>query len=348
VFLKTASQALSNLSMSEINYPAKVLFKSANPVVTMLIGVTYLNKSYPLRDYFVVILLLVGLYLFIVADNYDKNSSTEAMPSATGLGVVYVSLSMLSGASVPMIQEHVILLHHASVDDLLFYSFLGGAILSFSFSFFNGELWAGLIFLSQSLSPTTLFIFISFCSFGFLGATCSTGITAQHGALVNGICNTFRKVTTIGLSFLMFPERNPLSVHKVEGIAVFFSGLAMRVFFKSQLSHHASGRSLSPTHGTRKPSTFELESPIISQQQTAQLIDEEKCLPIQQPGETIPSEFVKYSSDEEEDVADRENDEDFDALDESDAVRGFVTHSLAPVHGSGWAENGHNRSLESV
>lgn len=38
VLLKTASQGLSNLSMSHINYTAKVLFKSAQPVVTILIG----------------------------------------------------------------------------------------------------------------------------------------------------------------------------------------------------------------------------------------------------------------------------------------------------------------------
>ncbi|RYY86530.1 hypothetical protein EON63_05565 [archaeon] len=38
VITKTAAQGMSNLCMTQINYPAKVLFKSANPVITMLIG----------------------------------------------------------------------------------------------------------------------------------------------------------------------------------------------------------------------------------------------------------------------------------------------------------------------
>ena len=35
---------LSNLSMSHINYTAKVLFKSAQPVVTIVIGNTYIHS----------------------------------------------------------------------------------------------------------------------------------------------------------------------------------------------------------------------------------------------------------------------------------------------------------------
>ena len=35
--------------MSHINYPAKVLFKSANPIITMLIGLLWFHKSYPVR-----------------------------------------------------------------------------------------------------------------------------------------------------------------------------------------------------------------------------------------------------------------------------------------------------------
>jgi hypothetical protein len=78
---------------------------------------------------------------------------------------------------------------------------------------------------------------VAFCTFGFLGSNFSTGITSQYGALVNGICNTFRKAVTIALSFVLFPERNQLTLSKVYGVVVFFSGLLIRIFFKSHQQH---------------------------------------------------------------------------------------------------------------
>ena len=54
VLSKTIAQGMSNLSMTQINYPAKVLFKSTNPIITMVIGIAWFGKSYPRRDYAVV------------------------------------------------------------------------------------------------------------------------------------------------------------------------------------------------------------------------------------------------------------------------------------------------------
>ena len=49
VFLKTATQGFTTACMSHINYPAKVLFKSANPIITMCIGLCWFRKTYPTR-----------------------------------------------------------------------------------------------------------------------------------------------------------------------------------------------------------------------------------------------------------------------------------------------------------
>jgi len=63
--LKVATQVLTNLSMVEINYPAKVMFKSALPIVTMIIGFFCFKKKYCFRDYIVVLLLVLGLCIFL-------------------------------------------------------------------------------------------------------------------------------------------------------------------------------------------------------------------------------------------------------------------------------------------
>lgn len=232
VLTKTAAQGMSNLSMTQINYPAKVLFKSANPIVTLLIGVCWLRKKYPLRDYAVVLLLCLGLYVFITGDLNDA-------PHSTGRGIFYVVLSMFGSAGVPMIQEHCIATYNATVEDLLYFSFLGSTLVSLVLAIFTGEFSAGVSFLINSGSVHTWLIFVAFCTFSFLGANFSTAITAQYGALVNGISNTVRKAVTIVLSFVLFPDRNQITTHKIIGSLIFFCGLLVRVFIHSKEGGHS-------------------------------------------------------------------------------------------------------------
>jgi hypothetical protein len=248
VLTKTFAQGLSNLSMSQMNYPAKVLFKSANPIVTMIIGVVWLKRVYPLRDYFVVVLLIAGLYIFITDNSavfgttLKANTAATTLPESTPLGIVYVVLSMIGSAGVPMIQEYCITMYHASVEDLIYWSFVGSAIISGLLAIVMGEFGQGLIFVVQSTNGHilhTLWIFFAFCTFGFCGANFSTAITAQNGALVNGIANTFRKAVTIGISFVMFPERNVFTMQKFMGTVVFFAGLVIKLLGKQGHESHA-------------------------------------------------------------------------------------------------------------
>ena len=199
VLLKTATQGLANMSMARINYPAKVLFKSANPVITMFIGITWFRKTYPRRDYIVVVLLMLGLYVFI-------NGDATASPQGTGLGIALVTLSMFGAASVPMVQEHVMIRYNAAVEDLLYIQYIGSMAVSFVLSIVSGELLSGLSFLYTKGDVHTWLVFAAFCSFGFCGATFSTMITSRFGSLVNGITNTARKAVTLTLSFALFPE----------------------------------------------------------------------------------------------------------------------------------------------
>lgn len=80
------------MCMAHINYPAKVLFKSANPVVTMIFGLVWFGKKYAPRDYIVVLLLVLGLYFFM------NGTSSENSPKGTGYGIFLVTLSMFGSA----------------------------------------------------------------------------------------------------------------------------------------------------------------------------------------------------------------------------------------------------------
>jgi hypothetical protein len=238
VCMKTLTQGFTNLAMTQINYPAKTLFKSANPIITMLIGIVWFRKTYPVRDYLVVLLLVIGLYLFINGDSSNAN----AMPSCTSLGIFYITVGMFGAASIPMIQEHCMLSYNATVEELLYHSFVGSTLMAFVLSVITGEFFAGVSFLLSRGDGGTWCIFVAFCTVGFIGANFGTSLTQRFGSLVNGITNTARKAVTLALSFLLFPERNHLTSNHILGAVVFFSGLVLRSFMKDK-AHKTSGPS---------------------------------------------------------------------------------------------------------
>jgi len=225
VFAKTATQGLSNLSMQQINYPAKVLFKSANPIITMFIGITWFKKGYPRRDYIVVCLLVIGLYVFM-------SGGSNSAPQGTSYGIILVSLSMFGSASVPMIQEHCMNKYNASAEELIYMQYIGSTIVSLILSLTSGELFVGISFLLSKGTLSVWISFVAFCSFGFAGANFSTVLTQHFGSLVNGITSTFRKALTLCLSFALFPDRNKLSIQHLIGAFIFFSGLIIRTLSK--------------------------------------------------------------------------------------------------------------------
>lgn len=231
---KVASQVLSNMSMTEINYPAKTLFKSAMPCATILIGTFILRKKYPIRDYVVVMLLVIGIYIFI--------SGNSKQPEASNYGIFLVVLSLIMAASIPMFQEYCMSKYHSDPKEMVFFSSIGGCLLCVLLTSLTGDLAVGLSFVfygdtslegDHSVNP-----FVAIFLFGttaFLGAQCSASLTKHSGALSTGILSTTRKILTLVLSFAMFPERNVLCVQHVIGLIVFFSGICLRVV--GQVTH---------------------------------------------------------------------------------------------------------------
>ena len=206
IFLKTATQGFTTACMTHINYPAKVLFKSANPIVTMLIGLLWFRKTYAVRDYVVVALLVLGLYVFM-------NGDTNASPKGTRYGIFLVVLSMFGSAGVPMVQEHVMHKYNATIEELLYHCYLGSTVISFLLAFLSGEFFEGITFLMLNSSVSTWISFIAFCSFGYCGANFGAALTQHFGSLVNGITNTARKAVTLGKIHTSYLLLLLLSIH---------------------------------------------------------------------------------------------------------------------------------------
>ena len=238
--LKCGSQTLTNVSMGHINYPAKVLFKSAIPVAQMAIGSVWLRKSYPIRDHIVIGLLMLGIYVFI--------SGNPKQPDANMYGIILIILSVIGAAAVPMVQDHCMTTYHSKPTEMLYFSFMGGAMMSALTALLSGEFHIGMSFLLDGdetiLNPLNTnishykpveypwFALCMFCTLGYFGAHCSTALTQHFGALLNGITNTARKATSVALSFIYFPDEHQMTLQLFIGCIIFFSGLAYRASSK--------------------------------------------------------------------------------------------------------------------
>ena len=209
-----------------------MLFKSCNPIINMLIGYFWFRRSYHWRDYIVVVLLVIGLYIFV-------NGDSGGSPAGTQYGLTLVTIAMFAGAAVPMVQEHCIQKYNATVEELLYHSFLGSTIISFFFSWISSELSEGIQFvIANSTNDSGWVSLIAFSVVGYCGSNFSTGLTLKFGSLVNGITNTARKAVTLILSFALFPSRNHLTHQHIIGALIFFSGLIVRTVVKDNGKLH--------------------------------------------------------------------------------------------------------------
>jgi adenosine 3'-phospho 5'-phosphosulfate transporter B3 len=82
------SSATSNIALSFINYPTKVVFRSCKLIPTMLIAMTYNNKKVAWFEFVFGAIISVGMILFAAADfqvypNFDFIGNAHFSPTIT-------------------------------------------------------------------------------------------------------------------------------------------------------------------------------------------------------------------------------------------------------------------------
>ena len=222
ILLKVIAQSCGNLAMQHLNYTAKLLCKSMKPVVTVVIGTFWFRKSYPLHDYVAVILLVIGIYTFIEGD-------MRISPTGTSIGIILVLVSMFTSAGTPMVKEYVLDKFNPTIEQLLYWEYLGCAITSFLYAICCGELQTGVNVLLSHRRNTMVWISMAgFCTFTIFGALFSSAIISRFGSLVNGVTVTSRKAMTLAL-FMIFTNV-PCTWYHTLGAVTFFAGLSVRLY----------------------------------------------------------------------------------------------------------------------
>ncbi|XP_022830252.1 adenosine 3'-phospho 5'-phosphosulfate transporter 2 [Spodoptera litura] len=196
--LTLGTMAFSNLALSYLNYPTQLIFKSCKLIPVMIGSIIIMGKRYGFLDYVSAVVMCIGLTMFTLADS-------QTSPKFNFVGVIVISLALLCDAIIGNVQEKAMKQHHASNNEVVFYSYAIGSIYLLFITVPTGIMSAGIEYCAQN--PLTMYLNIFFLSLtGYLGLQAVLTLVRICGATIAVTVTTFRKVLSIIISFLVFSK----------------------------------------------------------------------------------------------------------------------------------------------
>jgi solute carrier family 35 (UDP-galactose transporter), member B1 len=218
-------------SLRYVIYPIQVLAKSCKPVPVMLMG-ALMGKTYPMRKYLNVAMIVAGVALFMGGGSKSKNHSDNVGDSASqfiGLLLLFISLCFDGGTGA--YEDKLMAVHHVGPFDLMYNIQLGKTILA----------GVGLVVLNQvhefiQMCQDMGFLLIALGLSGALGQVFIFITIAKFGALTCSIIGLARKVTTLVASILFFGHS--LSPLQFLGLVISVGSMIMNFWGKKNKKSH--------------------------------------------------------------------------------------------------------------
>lgn len=193
--LTLGTMGFSNSSLSYLNYPTQVIFKSCKLIPVMIGSILIQQKKYSFLDYAAAILMSVGLTLFTLADS-------RVSPKFNFVGVLMISCALLCDAIIGNVQEKVLKLYSPSNTEIVLYSYALGFVYLLVIMLMTGSVWTGVLYVPQVFYFYALLFSLS----GYLGIQIVLTLLRVCGALGTVTITTCRKAVTIILSFMFFSK----------------------------------------------------------------------------------------------------------------------------------------------
>lgn len=218
-------------SLRYVIYPIQVLAKSCKPVPVMLMGAV-MGKTYPMRKYINVAMIVAGVALFMGGGSKSKNSSDQMGDAASqliGLLLLFVSLCFDGGTGA--YEDKLMAVHHVGPFDLMYNIQLGKTILA----------GVGLVVLNQvhefiRMCQDMGFLLVALGLSGAMGQVFIFITIAKFGALTCSIIGLARKVTTLVASILFFGHS--LSGLQFVGLLISVGSMVMNFWGKKNKKSH--------------------------------------------------------------------------------------------------------------
>jgi len=218
------TMGLSNVACIYLNYPTQVLFKSCKLIPVMIGGRFILQRSYTLLEYVSSILLCMGLCVLTLANKYIDAFSFDPR------GVLLISGALIGDAFIGNLQEKTMRTYNVHQRELVYYSYTIGCGYLLFISLITGELISALQFCAQN--PMTYYWMTLFSLLGYIGIIFVLAMIKVFGAFIAMTVTSCRKVTTIALSFVLFPK--PLTIQYIIAACLVFFGISVHIYSKNR------------------------------------------------------------------------------------------------------------------
>ena len=192
-----ASSSLCNMSLSYINFPTKVVFRSCKLVPTMIIATVVNKRIFASYEYVCALSICAGMVLFAKADYTLDPMKFDV----TGLALV--SGSVVADAILPNAQERLFRQGSSRLEVTVFsnlFTFLAMGFITLS----NGTLFKFAKVMAQD--HTIALYFGLYTVLSYISISCYMTLVKRFGGVTAVLLTTARKAMTLVLSFLLFPK----------------------------------------------------------------------------------------------------------------------------------------------
>ncbi|XP_072931303.1 solute carrier family 35 member B1 homolog [Epargyreus clarus] len=228
----------SNMALQWINYPTQVVGKAAKPIPVLILGVLIGRKTYPLKKYLFVFLIVFGVVLFMYKDQGAKATSDS---QGFGIGELMLLLSLSMDGLTGAVQERIKSESSPTAYSMMLNTNRWSAIMLSIAVVVSGEMFKFATFVSNY--PEVLMYLTAFALMGALGQLFIYFMVSEFGPLPCSVVTTTRKFFTVLASVVIFG--NVLLGHQWVGAILVFSGLFMDMLYskgKSQPPKRTSNK----------------------------------------------------------------------------------------------------------
>ncbi|XP_019759916.2 solute carrier family 35 member B1 homolog isoform X1 [Dendroctonus ponderosae] len=214
----------SNMALQWVPYPTQVVGKSAKPIPVLVLGVLVGRKSYTLKKYLFVFIIVLGVVLFMLKDNV---ASSTAEDSGFGVGELLLILSLVMDGLTGAIQERIRAESKPTGLQMMLMQNGWSSLYLIAVMLITGESVAFLQYAKENVSICSALLFIGLAS--ALGQLFIFSMVSEFGPLVLSIVTTTRKFFTVLGSVVFFG--NTLTERQWIGAFLVFFGLFLDAYY---------------------------------------------------------------------------------------------------------------------
>eukprot|EP01112_Ceratiomyxa_fruticulosa_P011334 TRINITY_DN3068_c0_g1_i1.p1 TRINITY_DN3068_c0_g1~~TRINITY_DN3068_c0_g1_i1.p1 ORF type:complete len:334 (-),score=25.91 TRINITY_DN3068_c0_g1_i1:57-1058(-) len=229
------ARGFGNWAFQYMTFALKVLFMSSKPVVVIIVGVLFMGKRYPLKDYISTIMMLLGLLVFSIEDSRHSSNSSS-------YGVIIMTIAQVFDALKSEYQEQALrILDHAKQQDrsqanissealVSLWGSLIGTIITLIITIFMGQLLPGIDYLISN--PIILpLLFVQYL-LSYIASVALLSVIILTDAFTSSVVTTVRKGVSVVLSLFIFG--NSINFQHVIACITFFAGVALNMYTKKE------------------------------------------------------------------------------------------------------------------